>query len=201
MYQGVYTGVSRSGPHVCSREYVAIVRGSAAKRLIVNRSALAHASVRAGSASGRAANARRVANGPRPGLYEALVGDFHGDFSGISGHNSHETVSTYELGRARAWAERLRVRRVVRMYAQHRSMRPSTLAVARWPGRRSRWSACTVATAPFGAPAASARRLACPHSRSAVNYFATWAEGGGVVLSPHPWAPCRAAWRVRCRPP
>ena len=86
---------------------------------------------------------------------------------GFRCHNSHETVSTYELGRARAWAERLRVRRVVRMYAQHRSMRPSTLAVARWPGRRSRWSACTVATAPFGAPAASAHRLASPHSRPA----------------------------------
>ena len=153
------TGVSRSGPSrvlagVCR---VAIVRGSAAKRLIVNRSALAHASVRAGSASA-VANARPAWRNVRDRLWVEAFGDFHGDFSGISDHNSHETVSTYELGRARAWAERLRVRRVVRMYAQHRSMRPSTLAVAapvarekvvRVHGRyRPVWSPCC-----FGAPA------------------------------------------------
>ena len=42
----------------------------------------------------------------------------HVEVLGFRGYNSNETVSMYELGRARAWAERLRLRRVVRMYAQ-----------------------------------------------------------------------------------
>ena len=94
----------------------------------------------------------------RRSVRSTRTSDVHVEVLGFRGHNSYETVSTYELGRAWAWAERLRVRQVVRMYAQHRSMRPSTLAVAapvarekvvRVHGRyRPVWSPCC-----FGAPA------------------------------------------------
>ena len=157
-YNNLHTKLTRRVPpnaHVDIRSLWRVVwrRGRLGQRLVRNRASVAAVDAARGSLDRRRARVRRSRS-----TVEVL---------GFRGHNSHETVSTYELGRARAWAERLRVRRVVRMYAQHRSMRPSTLAVARWPGRRSRWSACTVATAPFGAPAASAHRLASPHSRPA----------------------------------